>query len=486
MKITDLKTYTVLPTYSAPVEKKKKTVGQKVLDVGTGISNFFGGKGVADTYGATIAKIGKTQQEKDIISSQQPTVKQTVGSGLQLGANLIPGAGEVGLAGKVALGVGTGYAMDVGSKLQNNEKNALTPGVGTVIGGGLPLVGAVRRPATKVIGRLLKGLGSGLSGVSTETIDRIVNNPETAQKASQQLAKSGNNRILEKNARTIVNGVSKIRQEARQGFGQAMSELKQEDVDPKKFRNAIQPSLDKIGSVTEGNTRKLQNIEFKDPANLKRANSLINEISNTKLDGLSLRKLVDKIENTKFKTATSDERLSFNAFTKDLASSVKEAINGSTDKLQEANAKFSGDMQLAEATQNIFGKVNFKNLPEVVRASQKLEGLFAQKGLAPEVVDDFLSRIGVSPNEFKTTEAVRQISNKEAGTNSVGTSFGEVMRSVTSAVVTPSMVKDLSIVTGMTKEKLVPFLRGLKPGARNILIQALLQSNQDSSQSNQQ
>lgn len=191
----------------------------------------------------------------------------------------------------------------------------------------------------------------------------------------------------------------------------------------------------------------------------------------------------DDIESAAYKVATSDERLSFNAFVKDLAGSLKESISHSTEKLDEINRAFSQDMQLAEATQNIFGKVNFKNLPEVVRASQKLEGLFNQKGLAPDVVDQFLTRIGIPPSNFRTSEAVRQISNKTSGGNSVGLSLGEITQEITSAVVTPQMVKNLSIVTGLAKETLMPFLQKMKPAARNVLIQALLQMNQEDSKS---
>ena len=209
---------------------------------------------------------------------------------------------------------------------------------------------------------------------------------------------------------------------------------------------------------------------------MQKASYLIDRLSKTDLNGKSLRHLADDIENAAYKVATSDERLSFNVFIRDLSNTLKDAISLSTSKLDEINQRFSQDIQLAETVENIFGRVDFKNLPEVVKASQKLETMFAQKGLAPEVVDNFLSRIGVSPIEFKTAEAVRQISNKIDVANTKGATFAELTRSITSAVITPQMVRDLSIATGMAKEKLIPFLRALKPSARNILIQALLQS----------
>jgi hypothetical protein len=426
---------------------------------------------------------------------QEPSMKEVLGSALQTGANFIPGGAELKAVNnpiakgaiRTGLGAATGYAMDTGSKLQANDPTAGQPGVATAIGAAIPVAGAVTRPATAIVGRLLKGLGSGLSGVSSKTIEDIVSNPKTAQRASDILAKKGNSHVLENNARTIVNGVSQVRQEARKAYGDAVGALKSEDINPQTFRQSIQPVLDKVGSVLDPktNTRTLNNVEFGDQKNLDKAGKLIDEITKTPLDGLSLRNLVNKIDEAKYKTATSDERLSFNAFLGDLGKGVKDSINSSTDKLQEMNKKYSSDMELSQAVENTFGKVKYKNLPEVVKASNKLESLFAQKGLTPDVTDNFLKRIGVHPADFRTTEAVRQMGNKADTANSMGLSLGEIAREATSAVVTPNMVKNVAIATGMAKEAVEPFLRGLKTPARNAILQALVQTGQQPQETTQ-
>lgn len=485
MKITDLKNYTVVggPTHVS-VAEQPKGLGQTALDVGSGIANFVGAKGISEQFGADIARATVPKDQKDLVS--YPSMKEVVGSAIQTGANFLPGAG-VGakLATKVAVGAGTGYAFDVGSKLQTDKTipESFVPGLGTAVGAGLPIAAVALKPVTRIVGRLFKGAASGLSGVSDGSIETIIKNPQEALKVSQQLSKSGNSAVLEQNAREIINGVSKIRQEARQAFGVGLEQLSATDIQPAVFREQTQKILDKYGSSLQGGQRVLSNVEFDDPKNIQKASELIDKLSKVDLNGVSLRKLSDDIESAAYKVATSDERLSFNAFVKDLAGSLKESISHSTEKLDEINRAFSQDMQLAEATQNIFGKVNFKNLPEVVRASQKLEGLFNQKGLAPDVVDQFLTRIGIPPSNFRTSEAVRQISNKTSGGNSVGLSLGEITQEITSAVVTPQMVKNLSIVTGLAKETLMPFLQKMKPAARNVLIQALLQMNQEDSKS---
>ena len=145
MKISDLKNYKVVSSGSVTptqtqTQQPPKSFGQKVLDVGTGASNFFGGKGISDLAGATMAKIGAKPEEKQYVDF--PKASEVVGSAIQLGANFLPGAGIGASLGRKALvGAGTGLAMDIGSKLQKGETP--TPGIGTVVGGALPVAGAV-------------------------------------------------------------------------------------------------------------------------------------------------------------------------------------------------------------------------------------------------------------------------------------------------------------------------------------------------------
>lgn len=482
MNIQDLNgKYTVLggqgtgvPASKTVSSQQAKTIGEKILNTGTSISDFFGGKGVADELGGLAAKI--TAPDKQTAKNVElPSAGKVAGSVLQLGANLIPGVGEgAGLLTKVAAGAGTGLAFDVGNKLQNPDAKV---GIATAVGAALPVIGKAISVATPLVARLFKGIGSGLSGVSSGTIDQIISNPEIAQKVSQQIEKTGGAKVLEDNARTILNGVSKIKNESSAAFGKGIEDLKNTDINPSTFRQQTQDFFDRHGISTENGTRNLAGVEFDDPKNLQKASNLIDRLHNTEMDGASLRKLSDDIDSAKYKTATSDERLSFNSFIGDLSKTVKNAIVKSTDKLTDINAAYSKDRQLADAVQGIFGKVNFKNLSEVVKASQKLEGLFSQKGLQPQVVDDFLKRIGINSSDFRTSEAVRQIGNKTEGANSVGLSMGEIIRSATSAVVTPEMVKNIAIKTGLAEQKVVPYLKQLSKPARNLFLNALLKSN---------
>ncbi len=456
-----------------------------------GLNAVFGGNQIgkslvqAGTNVKNLATGGRAKYEQGLNDGNRVDVPALAGDYLKAGANFIPGAGEgASFAAKTAIGAGTGYAMDVGNKLANNKDSAFTPGAGTAIGGTLPVAGAVIKPASAIVGRLLKGLGSGLSGVSTETIDRIVENPDIAKRAAQKLAKSGNNKVVEDNARMILNGVSKIKKEASSAYSKGLESLSTVDINPDTLKGGLLGTLEKHGvSVSPEGKMDFSGAEFLDPKVQQRAEKVINHINQfPDLSGKGVRKLMDTIDTARFKSAPDGDRQAFNALMGDLKGSLKDGVDQSTSKLGEINKKYSNDAQLTEAVQNIFGKVNYRNLPEVVKASKKLESLFQQKGLEPQVVDDFLKRIGVHPEELKTSEAVRQISNKEQGANSVGLSMGEVIRGATSAIVTPEMVRNVSIATGLAENRIAPLLRDMKTPARNVLIQALLQAQQGTQQ----
>lgn len=465
----------------------QESLGQKVSG---GLDAVFGGKQIGESIvkaGTNLANLATGGVSKFNAGLPENTVNvpELAGDYLKAGSNFIPGAAKgANLAVKTAVGAGTGYAMDVGSNLKNNQPAPFTPGVGTAVMGALPVAGAVARPATAIVGRLMKGLGSGLSGVSGDTIDKIVNNPKAAQKASDIIAKQGNSKVLEDNARTIINGVSQIKKDAGATYSKGLDALSHTDINPEHLKEGFFSALEKHGvQINPQGKADFSNAEFLDPRIQAKAEKVIQTINGTTdTSGVGVRKLMDQVDSAKFKSAPDGDRQAFNAFLGDLKNGLKEGVNKSTDKLSEINKGYSSDMELTQAAQNILGKVKYKNLPEVVNAANKLEKMFSQKGIEPDVVDRFLKRAGISPDEFKTTEAVRQIDNVKDTANSKGLGIGEVMREVTSAVVTPEMVKNIAIATGLAKGTVEPFLSGLSPAVRNTVLQALLQSNAQATQ----
>lgn len=370
----------------------------------------------------------------------------------------LPLAGRIAARALTSGGVATAQSGKIG------KETAIA--TGTEIA--LPVAGKVLNPVKNAVGRLVKGLAAGLSGVGTETIDKIVQNPKVASSTANELTKGGNAELLRKNTEIIINGVSNIKKEARKAFGIGLEALKKTDIDEKTFNKSLENVVNDFSP---------KNMEFSDSKNLKRATELVDGLINVKLDGKSLRSYIDKIESSAYKIANSDERLSYNAFIKNLANSFKGVISKSTPKLDEINKAFSKDINLAQSIEGIFGKVKFKNATEINKVSQKLENLFSQKGLSPEYIDSFLNRIGIQPQDFKTSEAVRQISNKVTGSNTKGLSIAEIMQQVTSSVITPRLVRDVAIITGKSQSVIKNILDKTEPTMRAAIIKSMMEES---------
>lgn len=366
---------------------------------------------------------------------------------------------ELNLAGKIIPRALTSGGVATAQSGKIGKETALATAVETAI----PLGSEVVYPFVK---RIVKGLASGLSGVGTDVIDRIVKNPKVASETIKELNKVGNFEILKKNAEKILNGIPNIKKEARNAFRIGLESLKSTDIDEKTFNNLLEKEVGKFS---------IKDLEFSDPKNVKKASNLVEGLFNLKLDGKSLRGYIDDIESSAYKIATSDERLAFNAFIRELSSSLKKVVSSSTSKLDDINREFSKDMNLAQSIESIFGKVKFKNASELNKISQKLENVFSQKGLSPEYLDNFLNRIGLSPEGFKTEEAVRQITGKVSGSNTKGLSVGEILQQVSSSILTPKLVRDISILTGKTEPVIKKLLEKTSPTLRGALIKSMIE-----------
>ena len=132
-------------------------------------------------------------------------------------------------------------------------------------------------------------------------------------------------------------------------------------------------------------------------------------------------------------------------------------------------------MNLTEAIEGIFGKVNFKNTKELNNIARKLESLFSKKGLDPKTLDDFLTKLDLDPSDFKTSEAVRQIATKKTGANTKGLSISEILQQVSSAVITPKAIQDISIATGLSSKILDTIIKNTTPSVRSLIIKSILE-----------
>lgn len=342
----------------------------------------------------------------------------------------------------------------------------------------LPVAGKVIKPVTNIIKRLFTGLGAGLSGASTQELEVIAKNPSIAQEFSNIIKKEGADSVLEKNAKMILNGISNIRKQARGAYGKGVEALSNVDIKPSIVKNNIVSAIDKNGIKATKTGLDFSNSEIFNNKIVSKAKELLTELNNKKdITGKTLRTYLDKLESSKFKSALDPDRQAFNNLIKDVSKNIKNAIKESTNKLDSINKKFSTNMSLAEGMESIFGKVNFKNTKELNNVARKLEGLFSKKGLDPKTIDDFLKRIGVSAEEFQTSQAVKNIATKTTGANTKGLSFAEILQQITSSVVTPETVKNIAIITGLSKNVIDEIIQKTAPTARAVIIKALMGEN---------
>lgn len=168
---------------------KNPSLNQRVMDAGTKVTNLLGGRNVAETFGAEIAKIGASPEERQIISQDQPGVKETIGSALSLGSVFAPvgriaqgvargakalGFGASKMIGNVAAGGATGAAADIGMDM--SEGRSPTLGLGTLLGAGIPAASpvaqAIGRASTKYLAEGASEIQGVITGTSADTIEQ--------------------------------------------------------------------------------------------------------------------------------------------------------------------------------------------------------------------------------------------------------------------------------------------------------------------------
>jgi hypothetical protein len=158
--------------------KPKKDFLDKVGGFASKVANFAGAEGIVDQFSSSLARVIAPKDQEQYIGN--PSLKKVLGSAVQTGANLIPGAG-VGakVATKVAIGAGVGYLSDVGGKLQSGTSVAksLVPGVGTAVGTVLPVLGKIigfadNAKLTKDMAARLESLNLRLSPVEKQNLQK--------------------------------------------------------------------------------------------------------------------------------------------------------------------------------------------------------------------------------------------------------------------------------------------------------------------------
>lgn len=423
-----------------------------------------------------------------------PTVRENIGTTINAAATVAPAGrfvkgARLATAGREAVrGVGfvTGQALSE-DRLPTGGELAAGAATGALVA---PVAAGGGVVARKVLG-VAKQVTKSLAGVLGVSVDEIFANPQIAQRTAQALLKGKEtiSGVLKRETETIVNGVRSLRQRLRTAFGEGLKTLKAEDINPVAFRKNLTKVFNEFGISVDQKTneRIFANVEFDTPTLLSKASSLIDDVSRVEMDGLSFQRILKKIQNARFKTTGTDpQRLSFNAFLTDLEKGVSDSVNKSTTKLNELNKAFSEGMQIVETMESEFGKVKFNNLPELVKASKKVEGLLKEKGIAEDVVDDFLRRIGEEPSALRATEAVRGAFGKEITAEPAGFNLFTLIRSLTAGVISPKDATRVTIAiaraTNISERAVKPLVDAiikLQPAERVAVIKILIDAFQD-------
>lgn len=511
---------------SVITEKRKKTVGEKLSNIG-GV--LFGGKTIGEAIG-TVAAREKTRQGNDIITtdyeklnpearmrleakgvptSRESQLKETAKrikgpKGGQVAGDVIAsGLGILGLKGaplalkgastaakatrigsNIALGAGIGgaRALETG---ENVGKGALTGGVITAA---LPVVGKAVSKTAKLTGRLGKSLASALSGKKLQVIDEIIENPREALVG----VKAGE-ALLPENATQIRKTIAAKARQASDEFAKALDDL------PKTLGRPTAGKPGKISTISvDGAKKKLSTLGVKQKLT-KTLRDFGVEVNTKKLDFDFLQSPFDKAEANRLKEVfevvrqwkdTSPKGLhmlsrkiknfrkvgeqspELNAVIDSMSRSVRDYLGERVPALKQMLSKYAQTQDIIDAFDQEFstsGKF-VGGTGERIKTGKKLAGVFsgekteAQNLLRKEV-----------PGLLQQ-EAGRQLITAEPGAQSVGVSIGELLRTLTSSVITPKTIATVLVQVGFAQkaaQSLAPTLAKLEPALRIELIRAL-------------
>jgi len=337
-------------------------------------------------------------------------------------------------------------------------------GTDSAIAGGaevlLPVAGKIiAKPVASLSKRLLKGVGSALSGAGVDTIEQIASNPELSKKITKELGKKGSAEIAEKNANSIITGIKDIQRSASDDFGKALEELDQVPVNKKQLSNTMGEFADFFGITKQGDNVVLDGVEFVQKRNINKAKNAINIVDGIDdFTGKNLRSVMKQVEGFKYKTSSTEEARAFNSFIDELSDRLQKTISAESPVLQEANRNYANSKNIIAGAEKVLAKTKYGQAEDVIGVANKLDGLFKKNELSKKYVQKFLDKAGIDSNEFMTSEAVRQISDISQEANSIGANPFEIIRSFTSSIITPKMIRDIAIGSGVAENQITKIL----------------------------
>lgn len=316
----------------------------KVLDM------FFGGGKVGELIGTQAAKTGITglSEEERMAVTAAPSAREIAGSALQSAALFTPvgtmakgitvGAKGLGLIkgasalGKIGSGILSGELFDIASNLQQGKtgKEALTPGIGALIGGGIPALGVVKNitvrfgetQAPRVINSLIKPLARDFSygknpgravaeeGIVANNFDDLIDKIRISRQRVGQTIGSVANELSEKPLLNIESALNPLDEATKVAAKQNNSALLNRLNNVKRaITDVLEPVIDDAGNleIKSVGRRNLDTLTFEE------TRKILSEIgdmtqftgnpSDDKLVNSALKKVYGKIKETSLKYA---------------------------------------------------------------------------------------------------------------------------------------------------------------------------------------
>jgi hypothetical protein len=455
----------------------------------------------ADALSTSKALAGKginNETKKTPVGDVKPitTAKDAAGVGLELGATGL-GVKGIGAAGKFAsrflqnalLGAGTSAGQSIQQEDSTANDVAKSSVAGAAVGGALPVAGQAVSLVKRFLGVVGKGAAASLSGVGSDAIEAVIDNPRVAQQAMRSDA----TQTLSSLASQVREKVSSFAREASDAYGEALEELPKRLGRNPKVLQAGQKTTIKVDGETftlsmlgvkSKLTRSLREFDvLVDPRKkefdflqspfrkseeniLKEVFEVIDQWRDTSPKGLN--SLARKVGNYRKAGEQSPE---LNSIIDSIKSNVREYIGDRIPAARAMNQKYRQAKDfIAAIDQELATDGAFKGgTAEQIATAKKLATIFNKnKELARELVERL-----EGGDDILASEAGRELS---AGVSRSTASIGDVTRGAIQTVIPPRLIGELVAATGIAKEALEPILISLKelePASRTALLQLL-------------
>lgn len=290
------------------------------------------------------------------ILDEAPNAKELIGSAAMTALNVasVGIAGRATTAGKVIQGAATGYGFDVASNLQDEEKTieeAIKPGIGTVVGGAIPIIGAIKNAFARSGQKVAERVMNSVVKPNIDDIEKsILYNGKTLGREMLDEGMKGTKRTIFKKAAT---GLAENEGKLQKILNGSTAIIKREELFP--YLSKLKDKL--IKTPTQRAQKALQTIDdavnlFPEKFNLSQANELKRNLYS------ELRDLAYKLDPNLSPTAETS---------KALAGGLKDLIEkkASNPTIAVINKKLSTFMKVQDGMLDQLARTQRNNLAGV-------------------------------------------------------------------------------------------------------------------------